>query len=420
VTERTERILTTHTGSLPRPDDLLDLLYARDRGDPVDERAFAARVRTAVAETVRRQVAAGLDIVNDGEAGKIRYSTYVQDRLTGFGGDVEEEGRPSADVAEFPEWGEYQRRLHAVKDERRPKRAACIGPVSYRGQAALDQDLRNLAAAVDGSAPADIFLTAASPGVVAHFLPNRHYPSHEAYVGALAEAMKIEYDAIHRAGFVLQLDCPDLAAARHSRHADLTLDGFRKVVAINVEALNHATADIPPDRMRLHVCWGNYEGPHHHDVPLRDIVDLLLQARPAGLSVEAANPRHGHEWRVWEERALPDGKVLIPGVIDTTTNFIEHPELIAQRIVQYARVVGRDRVIAGTDCGFATVAGSTRVVPSIAWAKLQALVEGARLASAELWAARSSPVGVLVTLGPAADPGGELVGTDEEEPARLG
>jgi 5-methyltetrahydropteroyltriglutamate--homocysteine methyltransferase len=240
-------------------------------------------------------------------------------------------------------------------------------------------------AAVASDAPADVFLSAASPGVIALFHPNRHYPRHEDYVWALAEAMREEYEAIHHAGFLLQLDCPDLAAGYHMNPGGMRQEEFRRAAAFHVAALNHATAAIPPERMRLHLCWGNYEGPHHHDLPLREIVAVILDARPVGLSVEAANPRHGHEWRVWEEVPLPDDKVLIPGVVDTTTNFIEHPELVAERISRFARVVGRERVVAGTDCGFATVAGSARVDPAIAWAKLGALVEGARLASATLW-----------------------------------
>jgi 5-methyltetrahydropteroyltriglutamate--homocysteine methyltransferase len=261
---------------------------------------------------------------------------------------------------------------------------ACDGPISYRDTGAVRADVDALRAALDGVAVEDAFLSAASPGVVAFFLADRHYGDHEAYLFAIADAMKVEYDEIHRGGLVLQLDCPDLAVTRHRIGAE-TVDDFRRFVRLHVEAINHATRDIPAEAMRMHVCWGNYEGPHHHDVPLRDILDVVLEARPAAISFEAANPRHAHEWTVFEDVALPDGKVLIPGVLDTTTNYIEHPELVAQRIVRYARLVGRESVIAGTDCGFASFAGSSAVDPAIVWAKLGAMAEGAAIASRELW-----------------------------------
>jgi 5-methyltetrahydropteroyltriglutamate--homocysteine methyltransferase len=378
----TNRILTTHTGSLPRPDDLADLLWRREQEGDVDEVALTDRVRQAVAGVVRQQVTVGLDVVNDGEMGKLSYSTYVRDRLSGFAPSPEARSPRASDLTDFPA---YRARLSQAGASRRLTRVACVGPIAYQGRSALERDLANLTAAVAGAAPRGVFLTAASPGVIALFHPNRHYPSHEAYLSALAEAMREEYEAIHRAGFLLQVDCPDLAAGFHMNADQVRLDDFRRVVALNIAVLNHATAAIPPERMRLHLCWGNYEGPHHHDLPLREIVDVVLTARPAGLSVEAANPRHGHEWRVWEDVPLPDDKVLIPGVVDSTTNFIEHPELVAERIVRFARVAGRERVVAGTDCGFATVAGTARVDPAIAWAKLGSLVEGARLASAALW-----------------------------------
>jgi 5-methyltetrahydropteroyltriglutamate--homocysteine methyltransferase len=374
----TERILTTHTGSLPRPADLTSLLEALDADHPPDAGAFEARVRQAVADVVRKQVETGVDVVNDGEQGKVGYSTYVRHRLTGFGGQSSVPGR--ADWADFPE--------AAARSERRStiSRPACDGPIEWKDRTAVQKDTANLRAATDAARPTEAFMTAASPGVIAHFLPNRHYPSREAYLARLVDVMKDEYDAIHRAGFVLQVDCPDLAMGRHLAFPELSNAEFVKIAEANVEALNHALRDIPPDRMRLHLCWGNYEGPHHRDIPLREILHVALRARPQALSFEGANPRHEHEWVVFKEVRLPDDRVIIPGVLDSTTNFIEHPELVAQRIVRYAEIVGRERVMAGTDCGMATFARSVnQVEPEIAWAKFASMVEGARLASRQLW-----------------------------------
>jgi 5-methyltetrahydropteroyltriglutamate--homocysteine methyltransferase len=345
----TDRILTTHTGSLPRSAGLLDDLLRRDRGEPVDADALATRVRAAVADSVRRQTEAGVAVVNDGEAGKIGYSTYVTERLEGFGGEADPPG-PPPDMLEFPDYLARER-----DDGAGPAMPACDGPISYRDTDAVRADIANLRAAVDGTGAAEAFLSAASPGVVAFFLADRHYGSHEEYLFAIADAMKVEYDEIHRAGLVLQLDCPDLAFTRHRIGAE-SLEDFRRFVALHVDAIDHATRDIPPEDLRMHVCWGNYEGPHHHDVPLRDIVDIVLGGRPSAISFEAANPRHAHEWRVFEER-----------------------------IARFARLVGRENVIAGTDCGFASFAGSGSVDPAIVWAKLAALGEGAGLASRELW-----------------------------------
>jgi 5-methyltetrahydropteroyltriglutamate--homocysteine methyltransferase len=381
MTRSPQTILTTHTGSLPRPDDLADLLWAREGGEPIDEVQLARRVRDAVTALIARQRTIGLDVINDGEVGKLSYASYARERLTGFAEAPDVTPNVPSDVADFPRYAE---RRSTGTTNRTQRQLACVGPISYVGRQELQRDLTNVQGATTDVVTAGVFVTAASPGVIALFNPNRHYPDHESYVWAIAEAMREEYEAIHRAGFILQLDCPDLAAGSHSSFAGTSLDAFRRIAAIHVAALNHATAAIPSDRMRLHLCWGNYEGPHHHDVPLRDLVDIVLQARPAGLSVEAANPRHGHEWQVWQAVSLPEEKILIPGVIDTTTNFIEHPELIAQRIVRFAQIVGPERVMAGTDCGLATVAGLSRVDPDIAWAKLAALVDGARLASATL------------------------------------
>jgi 5-methyltetrahydropteroyltriglutamate--homocysteine methyltransferase len=373
----TDRILTTHTGSLPRPSDLTATLEALDAGTAPDASAFDDRVKRAVAEVVRKQVEAGVDIVSDGEQGKVGYSTYVRHRLTGF------EGRSTvavrADWADFPEAAARYGRSTV-------SRPACTGPIDWKDRGAVQKDIANLRAAAAAAGPADVFMTAASPGVIAHFLKNEHYPSREAYLARLADVMKEEYDAIAKAGFVLQVDCPDLAMGRHLAFADLDTRAFVKIAEGNVEALNHALRDVPPDRARLHLCWGNYEGPHHRDIPLRDIIGVVVRARPQAISLEGANPRHEHEWAVFRDVKLPDDKMLIPGVLDSTTNFIEHPELVAQRIVRYAGVVGRENVIAGSDCGFGTFARSApQVEPDIVWAKLRAMAEGARLASAELW-----------------------------------
>jgi 5-methyltetrahydropteroyltriglutamate--homocysteine methyltransferase len=376
----TDRILTTHTGSLPRPPDLVELIRQSEAGELLDRSAFDQQVRTAVAEVVQKQVETGIDIINDGEVGKPGYSTYIKDRVTGFGGPsrvltVQSEGR------DFPEWA--QRRV--VGGGPALQRPTCDGPIAWRDFAAVERDIANLKAAAEGVAAEEVFMSAASPGVIAIFLANAYYPSHEQYLEALAAVMRDEFNAIHRAGFLLQLDCPDLAMSRHNRYGDKSIADFRSIVAQHVAVVNEATKDIPPEQMRLHLCWGNYEGPHHLDVPLKDIIDIVLTARPAGISFEGANPRHEHEWAIWSEVKLPPEKVIIPGVIDSTTNFIEHPEVVAERIARYAGVVGRESVIAGTDCGFGTFATSDTVDARIAWAKLQVMAEGARLASARLW-----------------------------------
>jgi 5-methyltetrahydropteroyltriglutamate--homocysteine methyltransferase len=371
----TEHILTTHTGSLPRPSGLMEALQRRDRGE-IDGSALEDQVRDAVDNVVHRQADAGVSVVNDGEASKIGYSTYVKERLEGFGGQGGLAGMPS-DLTEFPE---YMERVLGGLDFEMP---ACIGPVSYRDLDAVRADIANLKTAVARADVEDAFMTAASPGVISVFLPNQHYASHEEYIAALADAMKAEYDEIHRAGLVLQLDCPDLAMTRHM--TDESLEDFRDRAQLHVEALNHATRDIPGEDMRIHLCWGNYEGPHHHDMPLRDVIDIVFGARPAAISFEAANPRHEHEWTMFEDVELPEGKVLIPGVIDSTTNYIEHPELVSQRLVRYGQLVGRENVIAGSDCGFATFASLLAIDPAITWAKLQAMSDGARLASEALW-----------------------------------
>jgi len=373
----TERILTTHTGSLPRPWDLVGTLEAFDAGTLPDRAAFDARVRQAVGDVVRKQAAAGVDLVNDGEQGKVGYSTYVRHRLTGFEG--------SSVVAQRADWADFPEAL-ARNPRSSVARPSCTGPIEWRDRGAVARDVDNLKAGLAGAQVTEAFMTAASPGVIAHFLRNEHYPSREAYLARLTDVMKEEYDAIAKAGVVLQVDCPDLAMSRHLAFAELSTAQFVKIAEANVEALNHALRDIPADRLRLHLCWGNYEGPHHRDVPLRDILPVVLKARPHAISLEGANPRHEHEWAVFRDVKLPDDKVLIPGVLDSTTNFIEHPELVAQRIVRYAEVVGRERVIAGSDCGFGTFArANPQVEPEIVWAKLAAMAEGARLATSILW-----------------------------------
>jgi len=376
----TERFLTTHTGSLPRPDDLIRVMYAKEEGVPVERQALAARVRAAVAEVVRKQAEAGIDLVNDGEMSKPSYATYIKDRLAGFGGS----GNTFVyqDLADFPN---LAKRVFGDPGRSRRKTPACNAPINVHDPQAAVDDADNLQAALHGVTVAGAFMSAASPGVVSLFFRNDHYSSQDAYLSAIAEAMRHEYETIAKAGFVLQIDCPDLAMGRHIQYANLGLAEFRRRAAAHIEALNHAVADIPPEQMRLHLCWGNYEGPHHYDVALADIIDIVFTARPAGLSFEAANPRHAHEWALFESVKLPDGKVLIPGVIESKSNFIEHPELIAQRIARYARLVGRENVIAGSDCGFGTWVGQAAVDPDVVWAKMAAMAEGARIASKQFW-----------------------------------
>jgi 5-methyltetrahydropteroyltriglutamate--homocysteine methyltransferase len=376
----TERILTTHTGSLPRPSDLLPLIAAAEAGNVAEVDRHRSRIRLAVAEVVQRQIDAGVDIVNDGEASKPSYSTYVKDRLTGFHGEADV--MAIADLADYPEFGERFARQGVLETLKRP---ACTAPISYKDLDAVNTDIADLKAATAKFTPAEAFLSAASPGVISIFLGNHYYKTHEAYLAALADAMKTEYNAIYQAGLILQVDCPDFAMGRHIQFPDATVAEFRKYLEMHVEALNHALTGIPEDRVRIHLCWGNYEGPHHRDIPIRDIIDIVFKARASGLSYEGANPRHEHEWAVFKDIRLPAGKVLIPGVIDSTNNYIEHPELIAQRICNIAGVVGRENVIAGSDCGFSTVAGYSPVEPRITWAKFNAMSEGARIASKALW-----------------------------------
>ena len=376
----TDRFLTTHTGSLPRPDDLIRMMYAKEEGVPVDAEALSRRVAAAVDEAVGKQADAGVDIVNDGEMSKPSYATYIKDRLSGFGGT----GNTFVyqDLAAFPS---LAKRVFGDPGRSRRKTPACNAAIGVRDPAAAQVDVDHLKAALASRNARDAFLTAASPGVVSLFFRNEHYPSEEAYVFAIAEAMRPEYETIAKAGIVLQIDCPDLGMGRHIQYADLSLPEWRKKAQMHVEALNHAVANIAPEQLRMHLCWGNYEGPHHCDVPLADVIDLVFRARPTAIALEAANPRHAHEWKLFETVKLPEGKLLIPGVIESKSNFIEHPELIAQRIGRYAKLVGRENVIAGSDCGFGTWVGQAAVDPDVVWAKMAAMAEGARLASREFW-----------------------------------
>ncbi len=376
-----DRILTTLAGSLPRPDDLVGLLLAQDEGTH-DAAALKARVRAAVAEAVARQVASGIDIVSDGEMSKISYVNYLKHRLEGFG-DQAPLDWSAQDIEDHPGYGATLGGPLAKRPGGGPP--ACRSALKVKDRSLLDQDLDNFQAAVAASLPVGAFMNAASPGVVAQFMPNKYYPDDEAYIEALGGVLQEEYEAIVGAGFQLQLDCPDLAMGRHMVFAGRPLDDFRARVRYIVEVINHATRNIPPEAMRLHICWGNYPGPHTHDVPVAEIADIIFQVRPRYLLFEGANPRHAHEWEEWAGLDIPDDKVLVPGMIDTNSNHVEHPKLIAQRLCHYADIVGRERVIAGTDCGFATLASLPRVWPSIAWEKLRALAEGAALATERLW-----------------------------------
>jgi 5-methyltetrahydropteroyltriglutamate--homocysteine methyltransferase len=375
-----DRILTTHVGSLPRPPELKELLVRKDQGEAYDKAALDRLTRQAVVDIVRRQAETGIDIVNDGEMSKPGYSTYVADRLSGFSGH--EPAMPRLDTRDHPNFLAAYERMTGANVARR---SVCVGPIAVRDRKPLEGDLTNLRDALAQVSVVEGFMTAASPGLVPVFQSNRHYPSHEAYVEAIAAAMQDEYEAIANAGFVLQLDCPDLAMARHTSFQELGEAEFLKRAAFHVDVLNHALRNVPADRARIHICWGNYEGPHDHDIAFAKVAPILVKAKPQALVVEAANPRHAHEWTVWQETKLPDDKILIPGVLDTSTNYVEHPELVAQRICQFADIVGRERVIAGSDCGFGTFAGYGKLDPDISFKKLGAMVEGAAIASKRLW-----------------------------------
>ena len=375
------KILTSHVGSLPRTQDVVDFIFARENGEAYDKNGFAGCMTTACAETVRRQVEAGIDIVSDGETSKISYATYVKDRYTGFSGDSPRNA--PADLKQFPGFLERLANSGGTPQYARPM---CTGEVTSKGQGELQADIDNLKAGMAAHGATRGFMNAASPGVISLFLQNQHYATREAYLAALADAMKEEYETIVGAGLDLQLDCPDLALSRHMLFADLSDDEFVKIAAMHVEALNHALRDIDPARVRVHICWGNYEGPHVCDIDMDKVFSTLMNTRARYVLFETSNPRHAHEWTVFRDRAseIPDDKVLVPGVVDTTTNFVEHPELVAQRIARFVDIVGAERVIAGSDCGFGTFAGFGAVDPDIAYSKLATLAEGAALASARL------------------------------------
>jgi 5-methyltetrahydropteroyltriglutamate--homocysteine methyltransferase len=376
-----DRILTTHVGSLPRPQDVVDCLFAQDRGESYDAAHFDATMRRAVTDVVRRQHEVGLDVINDGEMSKISYATYIRHRLNGFEiGTV-----PRATPQDLDDYPEYRDKIAAAGATPKYFRPICKGPISVKTLAPLNEDLARLKEALETVGTSRGFMTAVSPGTIAVFQPNEYYASHAAYLEALAVAMRPEYEAIVAAGLLLSVDCPDLGMGRHIRFRGVDDAEFVRNAALQIEALNAALVNVPADRVRLHICWGNYEGPHTRDIPLSKVLPALLKAKPAQLLIEGANPRHEHEWALWETHRLPEDKILVPGVLDTSCNFVEHPELVAQRLVRYARLVGRERVIAGTDCGFGTFAGFGAVHPAICWVKMQSLVEGARLASEALW-----------------------------------
>lgn len=376
----THRILTTHVGSLPRSQAVVDQLLIKERGDTVDQAVYDRTMREGVSEVVKRQVDCGLDVVSDGETSKISYATYMKDRLSGFAGDHER-----LIAKDLQPYAEFRTRMAVFAGKQTFKRQACVGPIRVVERETLRKDLENLRAAVDEHKPHEAFMNSASPGVVSAFQPNHYYPTHEAYVEAIGEAMQEEYEAIVAAGFILQLDCPDLAMARHTGFQQVSEEEFLKRAEHQVEVMNHALRNIPASSLRMHVCWGNYEGPHDHDIPLQKILSIVLKAKPSAILFEASNPRHAHEWVVWRDAKIPEDKILVPGLLTSTSNYVEHPELIAQRIEQFANIVGRERVIAGTDCGFGTFAGIGKMDPGISWRKLESLVEGARLASERLW-----------------------------------
>ncbi len=373
-----DRILTTHVGSLPRSSAVTDVVFAQEKGEePPNAEAV---IREAVDEVVAKQVAHGVDIVSDGEMSKISYATYIKDRITGFEGDSDRQ--PPSDLEDYPGFLARQASSGGTPSYQRP---CCVGDIAVKDMGPVQVDIENFRTAVDRHKPSDGFMNAASPGVIALFQPNRHYPTHEAYLRALADAMAHEYRAIVEAGIVLQLDSPDLGLGRHMMFKDKSDDEYRALANLHVDALNHALTGIPKDRVRLHVCWGNYEGPHHHDAPMEMVLPIALRANVGALLFESSNPRHAHEWKTFAETALPDDLILVPGVIDSTTNFVEHPELVAERICRFADIVGRERVIAGSDCGFSTFAGFGAVDQDIVYAKLKSMADGAAIASNRLW-----------------------------------
>ncbi|NNF16153.1 MAG: cobalamin-independent methionine synthase II family protein [Gammaproteobacteria bacterium] len=374
----TDRILTTHVGSLPRSKVVTDVVFGHEQGR--DVAGADTIIRTAVNDVVQQQVQSGVDLVSDGEMSKISYATYIKDRISGFDGDSERD--PPSDLEAFPGFLERQAKSGGTPTHSRP---CCVGEISVKDMTPVKTDIENLRAAIKAHKPVGAFMNAASPGVIALFQPNQHYPSHQAYLEALADAMSHEYKAIVESGLTLQIDSPDLGLGRHMMFKNKPEEEYQQLANLHVDALNHALTGIPADRVRLHVCWGNYEGPHHHDAPMEVVLPIALRANVGGLLFESANPRHAHEWEVFANTDLPEDLILIPGVIDSTTNFIEHPKLVAERLGRFADIVGRERVIAGTDCGFSTFAGFGVVDPDIVYAKLKSLADGASMASNKLW-----------------------------------
>lgn len=375
-----ERILTTHVGSLPRSKAVTDIVFAHENGEDIDHKKFHTIMSNAVKTVVRKQKDAGVDIVSDGEMSKISYATYIKDRITGFEGDSPR--RAPSDLEEFPGFLERQAKSGGTPDYKRP---CCVGPITVKSMQPLQDDLDNFTAAIGDDKAIEGFMNAASPGVIALFQPDKHYNSQDEYLEALAEAMRPEYEAIFNAGYILQLDSPDLGLGRHMMFKGKPDSEYQKLASAHVEALNHALRNIPAEKVRMHICWGNYEGPHHHDAPMETVLPIALNAKPQALLFENSNPRHAHEWTVFADSIIPDDKILIPGVVDSTTNFVEHPELVAQRIERFTDIVGRERVIAGSDCGFSTFAGFGAVDEDIVYAKLSAMAEGAEIASKRLW-----------------------------------
>lgn len=376
----TDRILTTHVGSLPRSQAVTDVVFGKEHGTLTDENQYHETITAAVAEVVRRQVETGIDIVSDGEMSKISYATYISDRITGFDGDTPRE--PGQDLLDFPRFMKKLADAGATAKYRRPR---CVGKIEVKDLGPLHEDIANLQAAASVAGPTEAFMNAASPGVIALFQPNDFYATQDEYLEALAEAMRIEYEGIVEAGIILQIDAPDFGMGRHTMYKDKSVEEYLTMVQKHVEVLNHALRNVPTDRVRMHMCWGNYEGPHHHDIPMELLLPVMLKVNVGALLFEAANPRHAHEWIVLRNTKIPDDKILIPGVLDSTTNYVEHPQLVAERICRFADILGRERVIAGTDCGFSTFAGFGPVDPDIVYMKLAAMVEGAQIASERLW-----------------------------------
>ncbi|MES2603877.1 MAG: cobalamin-independent methionine synthase II family protein [Pseudomonadota bacterium] len=376
----TDHFLTSHVGSLPREKDLMHMMWAKEDGVPVDSSAMRESVHKAVIDIVQKQKSAGISVVNDGEVSKPSYATYIKDRLNGFGGS--ENSYVFDDLVEFPNLAK-----RVGEDPSRQHRHApgCKGPISIKNMDDVTTDVQNMQAAVGKDGMKNVFFSSASPGVTSIFFKNEYYKTHEEYVFAIADAMKHEYEAIAKSGATLQIDCPDLAMGRHMNSKGVTLDDFRKRAALHVEALNHAVANIPAEQLRMHLCWGNYGGPHHHDMNFADIIDIVMQAKPSTLLFEAANPRHAHEWSLFEDYKLPEGKILCPGVIECQSNYVEHPQLIAQRIKRYADLVGRENVMAATDCGFSIHVGQAAIDPGVVWMKLKALADGAAIATDWCW-----------------------------------